>query len=278
MPASSSGPRCRCGADDGRKSCLPPRLEAADHVAGVRVAEVDERRSREDRRVAVIADQDQRLLEVADVRVAPPAVRRQRATRALSAGCAAIPGRCRLARGCRRSEYRSVAPLPASRRAPLRANDGRCAALPPRGVSRASVIRRAGPRGDYRWARTPWPSRSRRSPPSSHSEPRAREPARRRSCRRTPARRRRGGRGAGAWACRAMGELEHRDVAVGVAGGEERAAARPAPDPDRLLRPVVEVVGLSLVRDHAPGARRPCSRARWRFRSPAPAGCRRPPG
>ena len=46
------------------------------------------------------------------------------------------------------------------------------------------------------------------------------------------------------WACRRAGEVEHRDVAVGVAGGEQRAAAGAAPDADRLLGPVVEVVGL----------------------------------
>jgi hypothetical protein len=48
-----------------------------------------------------------------------------------------------------------------------------------------------------------------------------------------------------------LGELEHLAVAVGVAGGEQGPAAGAAPDPDRLLGPVVEVVGLRLVRDRA---------------------------
>src|SRR3954471_14184891 len=46
-------------------------------------------------------------------------------------------------------------------------------------------------------------------------------------------------------------ELEHRDVAIGIADGEERSAPGPAPDPDRLLWAIVEVVGLRLVRDGA---------------------------
>ena len=50
---------------------------------------------------------------------------------------------------------------------------------------------------------------------------------------------------------RVLRELEHRDVAVRVAGGEQRPAAGAAPDADRLLRAVVEVVGLGLVGDRA---------------------------
>src|SRR5690606_21601109 len=46
-------------------------------------------------------------------------------------------------------------------------------------------------------------------------------------------------------------EVEHGDVAVRVADGEQRPAARAAPDPDRLLRAVVEVVGLGPARDRA---------------------------
>ena len=48
-----------------------------------------------------------------------------------------------------------------------------------------------------------------------------------------------------------LGELEHRDVAVGVAGGEQRPAAGAAPDAHRLLGPVVEVVGRRRVGDRA---------------------------
>src|SRR4051794_33510719 len=44
-------------------------------------------------------------------------------------------------------------------------------------------------------------------------------------------------------------ELEHGDVAVGVAGGQQWPATDPAPDADRLLRAVVEVVGFRRVRD-----------------------------
>jgi hypothetical protein len=44
-----------------------------------------------------------------------------------------------------------------------------------------------------------------------------------------------------------VGELEHRRVAIRVAGREQRASADPVPDPHRLLRAVVEVVGLGLV-------------------------------
>ena len=47
------------------------------------------------------------------------------------------------------------------------------------------------------------------------------------------------------------GELEHRDVAVGVAGGEQWPAADAAPDADRLLWAIVEVVGLGLMCDRA---------------------------
>jgi hypothetical protein len=47
------------------------------------------------------------------------------------------------------------------------------------------------------------------------------------------------------------GVLQHRDVSVRVAGGEDRTTADAAPDPDRLDRPVVEDVGLRRVRDRA---------------------------
>src|SRR5207244_1159941 len=46
-------------------------------------------------------------------------------------------------------------------------------------------------------------------------------------------------------------DVEHRDVAVRVTGGQERPAAGTTPDPDWLLRAVVEIVGLCLVRDRA---------------------------
>src|SRR5204863_69048 len=48
-----------------------------------------------------------------------------------------------------------------------------------------------------------------------------------------------------------LGELEHRDVAVRVTDCEDRSASGPAPDADRLLRAIVEIVGLCLVRDRA---------------------------
>src|ERR671912_536088 len=48
-------------------------------------------------------------------------------------------------------------------------------------------------------------------------------------------------------------EVEHRAVAVAVPGGEQRPAADPAPAPDRLLRPVVEVVEHGGVGDRAAG-------------------------
>ena len=60
-----------------RQPGLAPRLEAADHVAGPRVAQVDERRGGEDRRAAVVAEQDQLPVEAADVRVAPRPVGRR---------------------------------------------------------------------------------------------------------------------------------------------------------------------------------------------------------
>src|SRR3954447_25658963 len=49
------------------------------------------------------------------------------------------------------------------------------------------------------------------------------------------------------------GELEHRAVAVGVAAGEQRTPADPAPDADRLLWSVVQVVRHGRVRDPATG-------------------------
>ena len=45
----------------------------------------------------------------------------------------------------------------------------------------------------------------------------------------------------------AAGEAQHRDVAVGVAAGDDRSAAGAAPDADRLHRSVVEHVGLGEV-------------------------------
>ena len=48
-----------------------------------------------------------------------------------------------------------------------------------------------------------------------------------------------------------LGELKHRQVAVGIAGRQDWPAAGAAPDPDRLLRAVVEIVGLGLVGDRA---------------------------
>ena len=58
-----------------------------------------------------------------------------------------------------------------------------------------------------------------------------------------------------------LGEVEHLDVAVGVARGEKRPTTGAAPDPDRFLRAVVEVVGLAL-RVIVPPARRRCTRGR----------------
>src|SRR4051812_49841326 len=46
-----------------------------------------------------------------------------------------------------------------------------------------------------------------------------------------------------------VGELQHRDVAVGVARGEDGPAARAVPDAYGLLGTVVEVVGFGLVGD-----------------------------
>ena len=82
--------------------------------------------------------------------------------------------------------------------------------------------------------------------------PHARAPARRRWCRRTRARRRRAAP-AGAATARSgwLAEIQHLDVAVGVAAGHHRPATDAAPDADRLLRPVVQIVRLGLVRDRA---------------------------
>jgi hypothetical protein len=41
------------------------------------------------------------------------------------------------------------------------------------------------------------------------------------------------------------------DVTVGVARRQDRTAAGAAPDPDRLLRPIVEIVGFGLAHDRA---------------------------
>jgi hypothetical protein len=48
-----------------------------------------------------------------------------------------------------------------------------------------------------------------------------------------------------------LGEIEHRDVAVRVASRQERPSAGAAPDPDRFLRAIIEIVGLGLMRDRA---------------------------
>ena len=48
-----------------------------------------------------------------------------------------------------------------------------------------------------------------------------------------------------------LGEIEHRDIAVRVASRQDPPAAGAAPDPERLLRAIIEVVGLGLVRDRA---------------------------
>ena len=80
--------------------------------------------------------------------------------------------------------------------------------------------------------------------------------------------------------CRAgpsAGVAEHRDVAVRVAAGEDRPAADPAPDPDRLDRTVVEDVRLGRVGDRRRRARRRGSAARSSCRSPARPGSRRSP-
>src|SRR5207342_2685842 len=48
-----------------------------------------------------------------------------------------------------------------------------------------------------------------------------------------------------------LGELEHLDVAIRVAAGDDRSAPGPAPDPDRLLWSIVEVFRRGFVRDRA---------------------------
>src|SRR3954452_12318200 len=53
------------------------------------------------------------------------------------------------------------------------------------------------------------------------------------------------------WLVAVLGEVQHRDVAVGVTARQQRPAAGAAPDADRLLWAVVEVVGLWLVRDRS---------------------------
>src|SRR6185436_20636631 len=47
-----------------------------------------------------------------------------------------------------------------------------------------------------------------------------------------------------------LGEVEHLDVAVGVAGGEHGSSSDAGPDVHRLLRPVVQVVHGRLAGDH----------------------------
>jgi hypothetical protein len=53
-----------------RKAVAPPRLEPADDVAGAIEAELDEVTGGQNRRVAVVTDQDQMLVEASEVAVA----------------------------------------------------------------------------------------------------------------------------------------------------------------------------------------------------------------
>src|SRR3954452_21959719 len=48
-----------------------------------------------------------------------------------------------------------------------------------------------------------------------------------------------------------LAEGEHRDVAVGIAGSDQRSTPGSTPDANRLLRAVVQVVGGRRVRDRA---------------------------
>src|SRR4051794_26543439 len=47
------------------------------------------------------------------------------------------------------------------------------------------------------------------------------------------------------------GEVQHGNVTVGVAGGEDRPSPGATPNPNRFLRTIVEKVRLGLVRDRA---------------------------
>ena len=53
------------------------------------------------------------------------------------------------------------------------------------------------------------------------------------------------------WPVGVVGELKHGGVPVRVSRCEQRASSDSVPDPDRLFRAVVEVVGLGLVGDGA---------------------------
>src|SRR4029079_1910961 len=78
LAISASGQRAPAGeavrplaSRSGRQSRFPPRFEAADHVARARIAELNEHRRGQCRRVAVVAEDDQPALETADVWVLP---------------------------------------------------------------------------------------------------------------------------------------------------------------------------------------------------------------
>ncbi len=53
------------------------------------------------------------------------------------------------------------------------------------------------------------------------------------------------------WPCRAAGELQHWDIAIRVAPGNNRPPTNPAPDSHRLFQAVIEEVQLRLVDDRA---------------------------
>lgn len=57
-----------------REAVASPGVEPADHISGVAEAELHEVARRENRRVAVVADQDQRLVEAPEVGVSPRAI------------------------------------------------------------------------------------------------------------------------------------------------------------------------------------------------------------
>ena len=101
---------------------------------------------------------------------------------------------------------------------------------------------------------------------SSRTSRRAPVPVPRLRCSRIRARRRRAAPAAGAPSSGFPRVLQHLVVAVGVARGQDRPSADPAPDPHRLLRPVVPDVQRA-----AESADRRCRRCR---RSSAPASCR----
>lgn len=59
-----------------RKAIVFPGLEPADHVTGSVEAKLDEVASGENRRVTMVANEDQPLVEAAEVEVAPRAIQR----------------------------------------------------------------------------------------------------------------------------------------------------------------------------------------------------------